>query len=152
MRAKKFFSEMLLCILCGLFFGVLGLVFGWGESRTGRYSGIEPFGCWFVALGLGIYAWYWMRQPQSNRKVGRWHGLLRAIVALLSFSWMATFATGMKDLTVDPSLYNSAVPLWEAAAGVYGFCLLGCLVSAIVAGIIAIFRGLRRLLTNRATV
>jgi|GEM_PF-6543591 len=152
MNTKKFVAEMLEFIFYGVLFGIVGLVLGAGESRTGRYSGVEPAGCWLVAFGLGIYAWHWMRKPVAYREAGLGRGFVRAITMLLPVAVMSLQATGMVDLTYD-SGPDIPLPFKEQAlqaSAVYGFWLLGILASAIVAGIIAVGRGIGRLITNRA--
>ena len=145
--AKKLFEEMLGYAFLGVFFGLIGLVLGYGESHTGRYSGIEPHGCFIVVFGFGIYFWRWMRKSAEVRRVSITLGFVRAIAFLLPISMMSLMATGVTDQTMDPGPAIKIPMATQAleASLVFAFWAAGLVLSAITTGIIATSRGIGRL-------
>lgn len=147
---KKSLLDMSGWFLGGIGLGILGLILGAGESRTGRYSGVEPEGCWLIAFGLGIYTFWrmWMRAQEAGLILG----LTRIVVMLLPLAAMSTLATGMVDRTIDYGP-DTSLPLQKQAlfaSIVYVFWVVGIVVSVIMFYVISITGIIWRLLFRRA--
>ncbi len=146
---RKSIVDLFGWFLGGIGLGILGLIFGAGESRTGRYSGVEPQGCWLIAFGLGIYTFWWMRR--RAQEAGLIYRLIRIVVMLLPLAAMSTLATGMVDRTIDYGP-DTSLPLQKQAllaSTVYVFWVVGLVFSTVMLYAVAFTSIVWRLLFPR---
>ena len=142
---KKLLSEGLLYLCGGFVCAGLALLLGCGESRTGRYSGVDPWGLVVGAFALGIFSWRSSRVLYSQKKFHLGWVLYRTLIFLLPWAWAYTSATGMIDKTYD--LGPTSIPFVEGVVSVYSAWLTGLAISAICAGVQASWQGIARALS-----
>jgi len=111
-------SSLVDTLLCGFLFYALMLIFGWGESRTGSWSGIH-FGV--AVLGTFVIAWV--------AYIRRWRGGWQwTIFSAMTFLVVGTFLTwigsGYSGYWGTSRTFRGLKGLGEAAAWIYGAALI----------------------------